>query len=1138
MEGERRNVTILFCDVKGSTTLAEQLDPEEWAEIMNGAFERLIRPVYAFEGTVARLMGDAILAFFGAPIAHEDDPQRAVLAGLGIVAAVQDYRARIQRDYHLDFNVRVGIHTGLVVVGAIGSDLRMEYTAMGDAVNLAARMEQTAQPGTVQISARTYRLVAPLFEVEDLGGIEVKGKAEPVHAYRVLRAAEQPGSLRGLAGLASPLVERAHEAGALARALDELQQGRGQIVTVMGEAGLGKSRLVGEARQAHSGLRWLDGRSLSFESATPYSAFAGLLNRLVGIRPDQPDQERYSRLVSALAADLPPARVELLAPALANLLGIALSGDALERVRYLEPAQVRARIFDAVAEWFEAMPAAGPLVLAFDDVHWSDPTSLDLLHTLLPLAARVPLALILVFRPNPQEQAWGLHETAAREHAPVYTSIVLRPLSEAGARELVANLLHIEDLPERVRSLILAKAEGNPFFVEEVIRALLDADVVVRVADRWQATREIETIHVPDTIAGVITARLDRLDERARRVAQTAAVVGREVPQAALAAVYERPDELEPGLQSLLQRELLREKASGPERTFSFKHVLTQETVYASILLRQRRDLHRRVGAALEHLAPDRPAEIARHFQEAREPGRALPYLLDAADQAARNYSVREAIGLYEQALELLKSADQAGLARRAYEGLGGAVTLANEFPRAVEVYQSMLGYAQARADQPAQISALNKLAFIHALRMGQFAQADASLREAERLAREASDRAGLSELFTIRCQMCTATADFEGVVRYMGESVALGREAGSKHQQAVGLEHIASTLIFMGRFDEAWPKAEEALALSREAGDRHTESAVLGAVAPLYHMRNGDFASARAAALQGAEIGLRIGVAYPTVYALWGLGALALQQGDYEQALNHLKQAVEWALPVEDHVPFMAVQPLGTLGSALLEISPRLKPQAAEYHEHALRLLDHPAGAFGGGTAWADIGMCALAAGNLPLAEDVFDRGLNNPSMFMLLERPRFLVGRAVIALAHGRLADAAECVQAARQFAAERRMQNAYPVIEYAAGLVAAAQGNLEGALAAYAEAEAQAARLTLRPLLWRVHAEAARALAALGRAAEAEARAAAARAVVAEMADLFKDDELRRLYAEHASAALAATLQPAALAQPEPG
>jgi class 3 adenylate cyclase len=278
MEGERRVVTMLFCDVKGSTKAAEQLDPEEWTEIMSGAFEYMIQPIYQFEGMVARLMGDAVLAFFGAPIAHEDDPQRAVLAGLGIVEGIKEYRKDVKLNWGIEFDVRVGINTGLVVVGAVGSDLRMEYTAMGDAINLAARMEQTAVAGTVQIAEDTFSLVAPVFDVEELGGIEVKGKSEPVQTYQVLGRKGTPGRSRGIEGLESPLIGRDQEFGKMKTALEGLHRGVGGILCLIGEAGLGKSRIIRELKTAAEGqgsnFLWHETTSLSYET-NPTASFGG-----------------------------------------------------------------------------------------------------------------------------------------------------------------------------------------------------------------------------------------------------------------------------------------------------------------------------------------------------------------------------------------------------------------------------------------------------------------------------------------------------------------------------------------------------------------------------------------------------------------------------------------------------------------------------------------------------------------------------------------------------------------------------------------------------------------------------------------------------------------------------------------------
>src|SRR5581483_6455 len=325
--GERRVVTMLFCDVKGSTAAAERLDPEDWTDIINGAFDSMIKPVFAYEGMVARLMGDSILAFFGAPISHEDDPERAVLAGLDIVAGIKSYREQIRARYGIEFDVRVGINTGMVIVGTVGSDMRMEYTAMGDAINLAARMEQTAAPGTVQIAHDTYKLVAPLFQVEDLGGITVKGKEEPVKAYRVLGRKAAPGRVRGIAGLESQLVGRDLEMAALNEIIERAQRGVGAIVSLQSDAGLGKTRLIQELQKKWkntTGLNWYAVSIPSYESSHAYGVFQNLIRQHANIALDDSPEQVHQKIAPLFQMFEGPAR-ERAQVALSNLLSLPVN---------------------------------------------------------------------------------------------------------------------------------------------------------------------------------------------------------------------------------------------------------------------------------------------------------------------------------------------------------------------------------------------------------------------------------------------------------------------------------------------------------------------------------------------------------------------------------------------------------------------------------------------------------------------------------------------------------------------------------------------------------------------------------------------------------------------------------------------
>ncbi len=658
---ERRIVTILFSDVKGSTAMAEYLDPEEWMEIMDGAFELLIEPVYRYEGTVARLMGDAILAFFGAPIAHENDPERACRAALEIVGGASQYAARLEQERGLcGFNVRVGINTGLVVVGEVGSDLRVEYTAMGDAINLAARIEAAAQPGTVLITEATHRLIAPLFETEVLGPLGVKGKAAPVHTWRLQGPRVQPERVRGLEsrGISSPLVGREAELQVISNCIDRLLDGQGGILSIIGEAGVGKSRLMAEIHQnaAAAPLQWLEGRTLSFGQTISYWPFQEILWQYASISEDDSEATAWHKLESQVSALFAEQTAEIL-PYLATLLSMEVRDDYVERVKYLDGEAMGHQVFLASRRFFERLAQARPLVLVFEDLHWVDESSALLLEHLFPLVERVPLLVCGVGRPYRHTPAARLQAITAQAYSERYTEIQLAPLSQTDSAQLVRNLLEIQDFPPRVQGRILRKAEGNPFFLEEIIRALIDAGAVRHdpTTNRWQVTAQVEAITIPDTIQGVIMARVDRLDEEVKQALRTAAVVGRSFLYRVLRAVAEADRQLDQHLAELQAIELIREKQRLPELEYIFKHALAQEATYESILLQKRRELHGRVGQAIETLFADRLEEfyslLAHHYAQAEEWEKAQEYLLKAGDQAGRVAADTEALAHYEQAL-------------------------------------------------------------------------------------------------------------------------------------------------------------------------------------------------------------------------------------------------------------------------------------------------------------------------------------------------------------------------------------------------------------------------------------------------------------------------------------------------------
>ena len=544
MEGERKLVTALFCDIVGSTTLAEQMDPEDWREIVTGTHQRVSEAVYRYEGTIAQLLGDGVLAFFGAPLAHEDDAERAIRAGLIILASIQDYAAELRKEKRVEnFQMRVGLNTGPVVVGNIGSDLHMEYLAVGDTVNLASRMQSAAEPNTILISENTHRFVTTLFEFEDRGKIAVKGKAEPIQVYSVLSERKGATRQRGIAGLQSPMVGRESEYAQLLQVLSNARAGRGAIVSVIGEAGLGKSRLVAEWRKAALGgdqpMHWVEGRCLSFGTSMAHHLSTDILRGVIGVPAGSSEEETHAALkksVEALFGD----ETKDVYPFLGHLLGLKLEEDMAARVKYLDGPALQAKYISAYKRLLEATAKQAPMVIVCEDIHWADPSSIELGLQVLSSVAQVPLVVVFVSRPDKDSAGWKLISQSKDIPGAGAIELHLSPLSENDSRALVNNLLEIEALPDSLRKLILAKAEGNPFFVEEVIRMLIDRGGITRQEGKWTVTREINNIEIPDTLQGVLTARIDRLPEEAKRTLQIAAVIGRKFQVRVLEKVLEQ----------------------------------------------------------------------------------------------------------------------------------------------------------------------------------------------------------------------------------------------------------------------------------------------------------------------------------------------------------------------------------------------------------------------------------------------------------------------------------------------------------------------------------------------------------------------------------------------------------------------
>jgi predicted ATPase/class 3 adenylate cyclase len=646
LAGERKQVTVLFADVSGFTALSERMDPEDVHVLINRAFELMMAEIHAYEGTVNQFLGDGLMALFGAPVAHEDHGLRAAHAALGIQRALASYGDELARTRGVQFRMRLGLNTGLVVVGAIGDNLRMDYTAVGDTTNTAARMQQVAEPGQIVVAEATARLIEPYFALRQLGTVAVKNREQPVAAAELVRPRPHVSRLaaRAAHGL-SPFVGRDEALGVLERAWAAARSGRGQVALIAGDPGIGKSRLLLELqRRVGADATWLQGDCISYGSSIPFLPVVDLLKRTFGI--DEGDAEgevieKVDRGCEVLGDDAREA-----APALRYLLSVDPGYPGFSAP---DPVRRRANILAAIHRLLAARSRTHPAVAVIEDAHWIDSASEDLLKSLVDAVPGMALLLLVTYRPTYQ------HPFGERTY---FRHVALPPVEDEAATRIVRATLGVEDIPDELASTIARKAEGNPFFLEELGRTLVETGVVRPEGSRLVLTRPVAVLDVPDTVQDVIAARLDRLEESQKRTVQTAAVIGREFALSLLQRVCDLQSQLEESLRELKRIELVYERLGASDLEYVFRHALTQDVAYASLLQAERRRLHGVIGTAIEELyagrLDDRAEELVYHFTRGERWDKVVPYAREAAARAEALCVDDRAVSFCEAALQAL----------------------------------------------------------------------------------------------------------------------------------------------------------------------------------------------------------------------------------------------------------------------------------------------------------------------------------------------------------------------------------------------------------------------------------------------------------------------------------------------------
>ena len=857
LEGERKQVTVLFADLKGSMELLADRDPEDARNILDPVLERMMEAVHRYEGTVNQVMGDGIMALFGAPLAHEDHAVRACYAALRMQESVKQYAEEVFRSQGVRVQIRVGLNSGQVVVRSIGSDLRMDYTAVGQTTHLAARLEQTALPGSILLASETLQLAEGYVQVKALGPVPIKGLSEAVEVYELLgaglaRSRIQAAAARGL----TRFVGRNAELAVLRQTLDRAGASHGQTVALVGEPGVGKSRLVWEFSHSHRTQAWLvlESRAVSYSKATPYLPVIDLLKSYCGIEA-RDDARRIRQKVLGKVLDL-DRLLEPSLPAILALLDVPVEDAQWEA---LDPPQRRQRTLDSLKRLLLRESQEQPVLLVFEDLHWIDAETQALLDGLIESLPTARILLLVNYRPE-YEHPW--------HRKTYYRELRLDPLPLEAAEELLGTLLGNAGALERLKRLLVQRTDGNPFFLEESVRTLVETGALVGERGAYQLVRALDAIQVPATVQAVLAARIDRLAPDDKRLLQAAAVVGKDVAFPLLQAIAELPDGgLRQGLARLQAAEFLYETSLFPDLEYTFKHALTHEVAYGSLLQERRCAVHAQIMEAIETLYRDRLAEqverLAHHAYRGEVWDKAIVYLRQAGAKAAGRSAHREAVTYLEQALAALQ-----------------------RLPESRDGHQLAI---DVRLDLRGSLTPLAEIRRAHAY-----------LDEAEVLARRLGDEGRLCTVASFRSASAFTSGDYDGVFESAQPALVSAEALGDLPTQIrlrfdLGRAHVAR-----GEFQRAIDCLSRAVALLE--GQLAYERYWL-VVLPSVSIRTwlifalaerGEFAAAITLGEQAVRIVEAEVQPVDVLVAYWGIGHAHLEKGDLEIAIPLLERGVE----------------------------------------------------------------------------------------------------------------------------------------------------------------------------------------------------------------------------------------------------
>ncbi len=852
----RKYVTVLFSDLSGYTAMSETLDPEEVKEIMGRIFGEIVQVVVKYEGHIDKFIGDAVMVLFGVPKAHEDDPIRAIRAAHEIHEVVKGLSPSLERKIGRPLSMHTGINTGVVVTGEINLEKGI-HGVLGDTINVASRLCSLAKPDEIIIGHETYHEAEGYFHLEERDPATVKGKAEPIRIYKVLSAREAPSKTHRLSGLRAELIGRRVEMAQLQEAVENLKEGNASIFSIVGDAGTGKSRLIEEFKSNLdlNTIQWREGHAYAYSQNIPYFPLIDLLNRAWQIREgDHPDEVRLKveRGTQALIGE----REDLL-PYVGSLY--ALPYHEIEQV---SPENRKARLHEAIQLILANLCRRAPTVVCIEDLHWADPSFIELLQkTLADL--RYPVIFLCIYRP--QFSLLTSHQAGSIRS---YNEIRLQDLSPSEAQDMVGSLLRTDSIPRQLRTFFRDKAEGNPFYLEEVINSLIETDVLIQDNGSWKLTRPLVDRDIPSTVQGVISARLDRLERETKRILQEASVIGRAFLYDILTRISDLKEYIDKSLTSLERLDLIKTRTLQPELEYIFKHALTQEVVYQGLLVKERRSIHDKIGLVMEELFRDRLPEfyetLAYHYSLSENFRKASEYLKLAGDKATRSYAHPEAIRFYQEALKVLDVQPESEETSR--DKLD--VCLCIMAP------MWLIGYPEGT------LKILN---------------------EAERLAQELGDERGLATVYSRMSHYHTFKGDIPIAMEYSEKCFDAAERIGSIELMAQIARDVCATQFMTGNCLKVIDISRRTLPSLEE---HHREKDLYAGGANVYSALSGycgmslgwmgEFAEGKIVLEKGLQNAWEINDRYITGWVELCHSAFSLWEGDGDNTVDHARKAIK----------------------------------------------------------------------------------------------------------------------------------------------------------------------------------------------------------------------------------------------------